>query len=158
MFIGAQSWPGAARWRPTLGGPGRNDRHVRRCARRFPLPGRRRQHQYVERRAVVCGTVTHQPNHAGHLRLAESLAHPDVETDNEATNHAGHDHAYDAAHDAGHHAGDDSARDVYTYTYTDTDTDTDQYAHAVRLFDLATPVVILDLTLQNDDKSKIIAG
>jgi hypothetical protein len=164
MFLGAQSWPGAAWWRPALDGPGRNDRHVRRCARRVSLPGRRRQHQWVERRAVVGSTVTHQPNHAGHLRLAESLSHSDAETHIEATNHAGHDHAYDAAPDANHHAGDDPARD------DDTDTDSHQYAHAVSetapaggeradlLFDLATPVVILDLLLQNDEKSKIIAG
>ena len=125
MFIGAQSWPGAAWWRPALGGPGRNDRHVRHCARRTRLPSQRRQHQCVERRAVVGSTVTHQPNHAGHLRLAESLSHSDVETHIEATHHAGHDHAYDATHDASHHAGDDPTRD------DDTDTDTHQYAHTV---------------------------
>ena len=125
MFIGAQSWPGAAWWRPALDGPGRNDRHVRGCARRVSLPSRRRQHQWVERRAIVRSTATHQPNRAGHLRLAESLSHSDVETHIEATNHAGHDHTYDAAHDASHHAGDDPARD------DDTDTDTDTDAHAV---------------------------
>ncbi len=123
MFIGAQSWPGAAWWRPALDGPERNDRHVRRCARRVPLPSRRRQHQCVERRAVVGSTVTHQPNHAGHLRLAESLSHSNGEPHIEATNHGSHDHADDAAHDASHHAGDDPD--------TDTDTDTDTDAHAV---------------------------